>query len=168
MVARSLCAAISASRLSVLALSSRFDGACDWLAILDRVWLSVLTLSSHFDGGSIGTADIDDAFFQYSLCRVVLMVPLCCVQSPAGVQPFQYSLCRVVLMVAVPSVHSRSRVRFQYSLCRVVLMVSNASPAAGSSRFFQYSLCRVVLMVVDSVQNGRQVLSFSTRSVESF
>ena len=40
--------------------------------------------------------------FQYSLCRVVLMVE----SKPAGVgtvNRFQYSLCRVVLMVAFPS-----------------------------------------------------------------
>ena len=36
--------------------------------------------------------------FQYSLCRVVLMVALS-VSGTAELAAFQYSLCRVVLMV---------------------------------------------------------------------
>ena len=39
------------------------------------------------------------------------------------IQHFQYSLCRVVLMV-IPPVHNLCHeFSFQYSLCRVVLMV---------------------------------------------
>ena len=37
---------------------------------------------------------------------------------------FQYSLCRVVLMVLATLLCVQRRPRFQYSLCRVVLMVS--------------------------------------------
>ena len=36
---------------------------------------------------------------------------------------FQYSLCRVVLMVYAKAAEIAARVEFQYSLCRVVLMV---------------------------------------------
>ena len=62
--------------LSVLALSSRFDGL---YGLYPRAWL--------------------DEHFQYSLCRVVLMVYLC--RHPLdGLLVFQYSLCRVVLMVS--------------------------------------------------------------------
>ena len=41
---------------------------------------------------------------------------------------FQYSLCRVVLMVAMMSAPSIAVDTFQYSLCRVVLMVSALTP----------------------------------------
>ena len=61
--------------------------------------LSVLALSSRFDGlGNLSNLEMLYLHFQYSLCRVVLMVtsppphPFCSVA-------FQYSLCRVVLMV---------------------------------------------------------------------
>ena len=37
---------------------------------------------------------------------------------------FQYSLCRVVLMVTPQSTASELYEAFQYSLCRVVLMVT--------------------------------------------
>ena len=61
--------------------------------------LSVLALSSRFDGRGAGTAVGGGlVFFQYSLCRVVLMVvSILSVDHPT--QLFQYSLCRVVLMV---------------------------------------------------------------------
>ena len=36
---------------------------------------------------------------------------------------FQYSLCRVVLMVRAGNANLRQYLLFQYSLCRVVLMV---------------------------------------------
>ena len=36
---------------------------------------------------------------------------------------FQYSLCRVVLMVALMAAEMVTTKHFQYSLCRVVLMV---------------------------------------------
>ena len=102
------------------------------------------------------------------------MVPIEAAGPAGGRWNFQYSLCRVVLMVLYPR-HSPSSsgAIFQYSLCRVVLMVHIAmcnrcqhgfklSVLALSSRFdgpccavslahgsvvFQYSLCRVVLMV---------------------
>ena len=63
--------------LSVLALSSRFDGhnRFDWC--WNGVGLSVLALSSRFDGlGVAGPVLAAGLFFQYSLCRVVLMVML--------------------------------------------------------------------------------------------
>ena len=57
---------------------------------------------------------------------------------------------------------------FQYSLCRVVLMVHAIILCACLLQCFQYSLCRVVLMV--NLFSGvlRYIVSFSTRSVESF
>ena len=63
--------------LSVLALSSRFDGQRRHKVQPKWQRLSVLALSSRFDGlaakGAVGVAKL---FFQYSLCRVVLMVPV--------------------------------------------------------------------------------------------
>ena len=61
--------------------------------------LSVLALSSRFDGQlyeRLGSTVIPS--FQYSLCRVVLMVYTRHALN-AGQPLFQYSLCRVVLMV---------------------------------------------------------------------
>ena len=61
--------------------------------------LSVLALSSRFDGRKKRLfAYAPGLDFQYSLCRVVLMVG----NDLWGLLPhelFQYSLCRVVLMV---------------------------------------------------------------------
>ena len=63
--------------------------------------LSVLALSSRFDGQAQALGQIARMLdFQYSLCRVVLMV-----WNGSGEEgeagDFQYSLCRVVLMVVV-------------------------------------------------------------------
>ena len=93
--------------------------------------------------------DIEEELFQYSLCRVVLMV-LGAISGTATVKfHFQYSLCRVVLMVpGTKGCPRRIRMVFQYSLCRVVLMVlAFRYPLLSGWPFFQYSLCRVVLMV---------------------
>ena len=82
---------------------------------------------------------------------------------------FQYSLCRVVLMVAVRNITTRLANNFQYSLCRVVLMVVARSQLIHTDESFQYSLCRVVLMVTASSHViFAELDSFSTRSVESF
>ena len=90
--------------------------------------LSVLALSSRFDGrGDIKACQMTGKPFQYSLCRVVLMVPQPRPPRPAE-RDFQYSLCRVVLMVRFGSCHQLSIVDFQYSLCRVVLMVGVHTP----------------------------------------
>ena len=63
-------------RLSVLALSSRFDGRRTSASALPWPGLSVLALSSRFDGLIVaGTLRRLLLSFQYSLCRVVLMVP---------------------------------------------------------------------------------------------
>ena len=62
--------------------------------------LSVLALSSRFDGPYV-----DPPY-------------------PTNWQGFQYSLCRVVLMVEMDTASSCHQRCFQYSLCRVVLMVS--------------------------------------------
>ena len=61
--------------LSVLALSSRFDGRMKSHTMRGWWHLSVLALSSRFDGPA-GAAhkSIRYHLFQYSLCRVVLMV----------------------------------------------------------------------------------------------
>ena len=77
MVPMPACQMAGRCRLSVLALSSRFDGPRrTFIAPAVQRALSVLALSSRFDGpkttlkAEINTA----ACFQYSLCRVVLMV----------------------------------------------------------------------------------------------
>ena len=89
--------------LSVLALSSRFDGPRAE-AVSSRMGgeLSVLALSSRFDGPITNAlAYIVHISFQYSLCRVVLMVLVRDEEGrPIGCS-FQYSLCRVVLMVQI-------------------------------------------------------------------
>ena len=88
--------------LSVLALSSRFDGPPFVVLMSPKKALSVLALSSRFDGRMAVEPASGGFLFQYSLCRVVLMVfrfsPL-----PAHQTFFQYSLCRVVLMVCSTS-----------------------------------------------------------------
>ena len=60
--------------LSVLALSSRFDGQFNPIHLDGILSLSVLALSSRFDGRLRRSADWQHSAFQYSLCRVVLMV----------------------------------------------------------------------------------------------
>ena len=82
---------------------------------------------------------------------------------------FQYSLCRVVLMVIMVPRRSVPWRMFQYSLCRVVLMVvakpNPPPPRAGvsvlalSSRFDGLTACSHALL---------PTVCFSTRSVESF
>ena len=64
------------AQLSVLALSSRFDGPTRPVSDDDiGSALSVLALSSRFDGPQSGyRSRQDEMYFQYSLCRVVLMV----------------------------------------------------------------------------------------------
>ena len=71
--------------LSVLALSSRFDGRGCCAMLRRRLCLSVLALSSRFDGlkGLILPSDFT-ADFQYSLCRVVLMVAIFTRRGPDG------------------------------------------------------------------------------------
>ena len=90
-------------------------------------------------------------------------------QLAMAVRLFQYSLCRVVLMVTIEVVVYFAICLFQYSLCRVVLMVSveidrpacdtALSVLALSSRF-------------DGRRNLSHSsvtrFAFSTRSVESF
>ena len=86
-------------RLSVLALSSRFDGPASVGNYILSDNLSVLALSSRFDGQLMpGLSLLGGAIFQYSLCRVVLMVVVV-VPMVNRFPYFQYSLCRVVLMV---------------------------------------------------------------------
>ena len=131
--------------LSVLALSSRFDGAWQDSEQQGNLLLSVLALSSRFDGrrsAAVGCPPL--AFFQYSLCRVVLMV--------AG-QPLSRAPAKRI---------------FQYSLCRVVLMVKWNYEISVPAQDFQYSLCRVVLMVKGYEAAASETQPFSTRSVESF
>ena len=60
--------------LSVLALSSRFDGRLPLRFSQSFLLLSVLALSSRFDGRSRTRRSRRHVRFQYSLCRVVLMV----------------------------------------------------------------------------------------------
>ena len=82
--------------------------------------------------------------FQYSLCRVVLMV-LVLIFLPKVDNPFQYSLCRVVLMVRRP--------------CSRCVGCHSLSVLALSSRFDGLDT---------KVFGIKTVGSFSTRSVESF
>ena len=66
---------VAKNQLSVLALSSRFDGQTPPLNTVAKNQLSVLALSSRFDGLYPAINELElSAFFQYSLCRVVLMV----------------------------------------------------------------------------------------------
>ena len=69
-------------------------------------------------------AEADMITFQYSLCRVVLMVEFNILCNAEVATEFQYSLCRVVLMVIQRMRTYAGHDEFQYSLCRVVLMVS--------------------------------------------
>ena len=86
--------------LSVLALSSRFDGPTDDIEYMHANALSVLALSSRFDGPADDSEGIvHRSSFQYSLCRVVLMVSGNALTAAEETIAFQYSLCRVVLMV---------------------------------------------------------------------
>ena len=84
-------------KLSVLALSSRFDGGSRLVKTNSSILLSVLALSSRFDGSTPHRKTATSRHFQYSLCRVVLMVELHN-QLTEYLLSFQYSLCRVVLM----------------------------------------------------------------------
>ena len=75
MVAASPNSSATAHVLSVLALSSRFDGLRPIPNPSYRDLLSVLALSSRFDGQiSLSLLLQPGLDFQYSLCRVVLMV----------------------------------------------------------------------------------------------
>ena len=66
------------TELSVLALSSRFDGRRASAPPVVKAGLSVLALSSRFDGQwTIPQSSWQNWDFQYSLCRVVLMVIVC-------------------------------------------------------------------------------------------
>ena len=141
----------SPRKVSVLALSSRFDGLLILLKIDIRSLVSVLALSSRFDGPIfVSTPAARHRLFQYSLCRVVLMVLMPGLSLLGGAM-FQYSLCRVVLMVTSVSALPWRGFPFQYSLCRVVLMVflisgarlisGQVSVLALSSRFDGPSTC---------------------------
>ena len=73
------------------------------------------------------------ANFQYSLCRVVLMV-----QSAAGVDDGELRLSVLALSSRFDGLTAACRTGpsvadFQYSLCRVVLMVTSSSTAVRTS-----------------------------------
>ena len=109
--------------------------------------VSVLALSSRFDGPAQRSPPARaHTRFQYSLCRVVLMVETEA-QSAAIEYLFQYSLCRVVLMVVANSASGSSGSVSVLALSSrfdgLVFLVH----ACVSCWLFQYSLCRVVLMV---------------------
>ena len=95
-------------------------------------------------------------------------------QSPPTEVGFQYSLCRVVLMVVPTRIGATSPFVFQYSLCRVVLMVANGrhrneiflevSVLALSSRFDglaihspPYAIQTVSVLALSSRFDGRIV-----------
>ena len=107
--------------------------------------LSVLALSSRFDGRQCNAGHYVDT-------RI-----------------FQYSLCRVVLMVAWTAAFRRHLIYFQYSLCRVVLMVA-ASPAQSPPHWRLSVLALSSRFDGRLVDEKRfvKMRPFSTRSVESF
>ena len=79
-----------------------------------KMRLSVLALSSRFDGQEAQpTPPPAWPNFQYSLCRVVLMVNGCGCWGD-GWCCFQYSLCRVVLMVEIR--HQSREIQFILSV----------------------------------------------------
>ncbi len=106
--------------------------------------------------------------FQYSLCRVVLMVE-CDSHAPRnGPTLSVLALSSRFDGLFSLSIRRVSEQVFQYSLCRVVLMVPASTADDQASFGFQYSLCRVVLMVEATPPSRAEFESFSTRSVESF
>ena len=108
-------------RLSVLALSSRFDGPAEMIPLV-----------------AVSTD------FQYSLCRVVLMV------ARLGVDLWRQQALSVLALSS--RFDGQRNVEYGFAL-----------------NDFQYSLCRVVLMVPARVRRLMEAgESFSTRSVESF
>ena len=132
--------------------------------------LSVLALSSRFDGPPVTQLpNRVPPNFQYSLCRVVLMVRGSCMDTMRRPRCFQYSLCRVVLMVPWHvSCDGHPDPSFQYSLCRVVLMVPHRHPRRSDpGGVFQYSLCRVVLMVHGCVRWCPQTARLSVLALSS-
>ena len=183
----------SSTFVSVLALSSRFDGQALRSSGSSCYQVSVLALSSRFDGPEGRIMAIRYQKFQYSLCRVVLMVEPHASYCQINFR-FQYSLCRVVLMVL--------------GCCFAVRMCWCVSVLALSSRFdghsmpaVDYANWHVSVLALSSRFDGHVVLptyhvpqldvsvlalssrfdgqiavlhgsdghgSFSTRSVESF
>ena len=94
--------------------------------------LSVLALSSRFDGRSDSLARYGcQPTFQYSLCRVVLMVDV--------VEWDEFFLSELSVLAlssrfdGLWSLTERTLLgnSFQYSLCRVVLMVSSHGRSTG-------------------------------------
>ena len=136
--------------------------------------LSVLALSSRFDGRSWHSIPPAAALFQYSLCRVVLMVLLCRILKTRRLVLSVLALSSRFdghgRLITLPSVAKLSVLalssrfdgrsasvivilkaqHFQYSLCRVVLMVAMLDSLYLLHEAFQYSLCRVVLMVLNA------------------
>ena len=130
--------------LSVLALSSRFDGRNCMRASLRIRRLSVLALSSRFDGHPCAGPARAGCIFQYSLCRVVLMVT-----SRSSVFPFSSSLSVLALSSRFDGLGCNFCSKFLLTL----------SVLALSSRFDG----RLSLF-----SRKKKPVTFSTRSVESF
>ena len=82
---------------------------------------------------------------------------------------FQYSLCRVVLMVCGLCGGHGLLDAFQYSLCRVVLMVALAdNPPADSYTLSVLALSSRFDGHAPPHRTNGILTTFSTRSVESF
>ena len=82
---------------------------------------------------------------------------------------FQYSLCRVVLMVLRSLLLWGSLLGFQYSLCRVVLMVWYIEAGSPSSSALSVLALSSRFDGRPVIPNAVSCAStFSTRSVESF
>ena len=82
---------------------------------------------------------------------------------------FQYSLCRVVLMVGTSILDGWRMVELSVLALSSRFDGPDQFARMDSPRlFFQYSLCRVVLMVESIKRISSGVRAFSTRSVESF
>ena len=169
MVALRLPQAPDFSRLSVLALSSRFDGRFIRYFRTYRDSLSVLALSSRFDGPKSCTVSISISTLSVLALSSRFDGPATQHHALYAHNTFQYSLCRVVLMVVATRLPDDPDRHFQYSLCRVVLMVPISgqrccvrhllSVLALSSRFDGQKLADALFYVTSA---------FSTRSVESF
>ena len=167
---------------------------CRAHAKADSPAVSVLALSSRFDGPvSILLKILDSSLFQYSLCRVVLMVASHIESADKAEDVSVLALssrfdghmcCETKIKWHGVSVLALSSRFDGHNSMDNVSALDCVSVLALSSRFdgpfcranflplpqqFQYSLCRVVLMVrygfppVPGAGPG-----FSTRSVESF
>ena len=139
-----------AARVSVLALSSRFDGRQCTRASNLEFRVSVLALSSRFDGLFAAFTTMRKSIrFQYSLCRVVLMVFL--LSSSSYGRP-SVSVLALSSRFDGPQVVTCAAFAFHVSVLALSSRFDGLYGNPGITcvpLMFQYSLCRVVLMVAE-------------------